>query len=149
MKLNELRRLLDRHPTALPRFVLPTGDSIPAHTHITEVGHLDRNFVDCGGVTGKEEKLVLQTHVGDDTDHRLRANRFAKILQLRNSLLPNSDLDVEIEFDCCVVSQYPITDARADGQYLELMLGRGRTQCRARARSNTTEPSECRSASCC
>src|SRR5215210_449590 len=80
MKLDDLRSVLQKHPDTLPRFVLPDADSIPAHAHVTEVGHVMKNFIDCGGVLGKSETLLLQTHVGLDTDHRLRADRFANIL---------------------------------------------------------------------
>src|SRR3954471_9625485 len=108
MKYHELQSVLEQHPNKLPRFVLPDGDYISPHTHVTEVGHVVRNFIDCGGVTGTEEKVVVQTHVGDDVGHRLGADRFAKILQLGRGVIPNTDLNVEVEYDCCVVAQYPI-----------------------------------------
>jgi Family of unknown function (DUF6428) len=134
MKFNELIAALQQSPTTFPRFVLPDGDYIPAHAHLTEVGHVIRNFIDCGGLTGKEEKVVLQTHVGDDIDHRLRSDRFAQILQLGSRVVPSATLDVNVEYDCCVVAQYPIAGATLDGEHLNLILQRGRTQCRARER---------------
>jgi len=134
MKLRDLLRSLEQHPGTFPRFVLPDGDHIPAHAHVTEVGHVVRNFIDCGGMTGKEETVVLQTHVGRDTDHRLTSERFAKILRLGNRVLPSTELDVNVEYDCCVVSQYPIDHAELKGNYLNLLLQRRRTQCRERER---------------
>jgi uncharacterized protein DUF6428 len=134
MKYKALRSILEKNPATFPRFILPNGDQIPAHAHVTEVGHVVRNFIDCGGITGKEEKTVLQTHVGDDIDHRLRSDRFSKILQLGAQLLPHPDLDVHVEYDCCVVAQYPMATARLEGEHLDLILQRGRTQCRARER---------------
>ena len=151
MKYEALRRALERYPTTLPRFILPSGDYIPAHAHVTEVGHVVRNFIDCGGLTGKEEKALLQTHVGNDTDHRLQSDRFAKILELGNRVIPSADLDVDVEYDCCVVAQYPIAEARPDGEHLNVILRRGRTQCRAQARrqSETAAPCCATSATCC
>ncbi len=151
MKYETLRRVLEKYPTALPRFILPSGDYIPAHAHVTEVGHVVRNFIDCGGLTGKEEKAVLQTHVGNDTDHRLRSDRFAKILELGNRVIPSADLDVDVEYDCCVVAQYPIAEARPDGEHLNLILRRGRTQCRARSVVDSETAARCcaTSATCC
>ena len=150
MKYEALRRALERYPTTLPRFILPSGDYIPAHAHVTEVGHVARNFIDCGGLTGKEEKVVLQTHVGNDTDHRLRSDRFAKILRLGNRVIPSADLDVDVEYDCCVVAQYPIAEAAPDGDHLNLILQRGRTQCRARERRDSETVACCAtSAACC
>jgi Family of unknown function (DUF6428) len=151
MKLHELQSMLAEYPNTFPRFVLPDGNYIPAHAHVAEVGHLVRNFIDCGGLTGKEEKVVLQTHVSDDTDHRLRSDRFAKILRLGNCVIPSADLDVDVEYDCCVVAQYPIAEATPDGEHLNLILRRGRTQCRARERRKSETADGCcaTSAACC
>ena len=151
MTLRSLQNALEANPGRFPRFVLPDGDYIPAHAHVTEVGYVVRNFIDCGGLTGKEEKVVLQTHVGSDADHRLRSDRFAKILQLGNSVIPSPDLDVDVEYDCCVVAQYPIGEATPDGEHLNLILQRGRTQCRARERRENETATGCcaTSATCC
>lgn len=151
MNYQTLENILKQHPTSFPRFVLPTGDYIPAHAHLTEVGHLARSFIDCGGLRGKEEKIVLQTHVGDDTDHRLRSDRFAKILQLGRRVIPGADLDVDVEYDCCVVAQYPIAKAVPDGEYLNLILQRSRTQCRERERRKNATAETCcaTSPACC
>jgi hypothetical protein len=151
MMLRSLQDALEANPKRSLRFVLPDGNYIPAHAHVTEVGHVVRNFIDCGGLTGKEEKVLLQTHVGNDTDHRLRSDRFVKILQLGSRVIPSPDLDVDVEYDCCVVAQYPIAEATPDGEHLNLILQRGRTQCRARERSEGETAAGCcaASAACC
>ena len=150
MTLRDLQNALEANPKRFPRFVLPDGDYIPAHAHVTEVGHVVRNFIDCGGVTGKKEKILLQTHVGKDTDHRLRSDRFAKILRLGNRVIPSADFDVDVEYDCCVVAQYPIIDAKRSGQYLDLVLATKRTQCLAAERRKTqTRIACCATTDCC
>ncbi|MGB9476332.1 MAG: DUF6428 family protein [Candidatus Udaeobacter sp.] len=151
MTVHDLQVVLEANSKRSPRFILPNGDSIPEHAHITEVGHVVRNFVDCGGETGREERIVLQTHVGNDTGHRLRSDRFAKILRLGNRVIPSADLDVDVEYDCCVVAQYPIIEARPEGDHLNLFLQRGRTQCRARQRRDSETAARCcvTSTACC
>ena len=151
MTLSDLQETLEKYPNTFPRFVLPDGYYVTAHAQVTEVGHVVRNFIDCGGLTGKEEKVVLQTHVGNDTDHRLRSDRFAKILRLGDRVIPSADLDVDVEYDCCVVAQYPIAEAAPDGEHLNLILQRGRTQCRARERRESQTAAGCCAASavCC
>jgi Family of unknown function (DUF6428) len=151
MKLRELKLAVQRHPGTFPRFVLPSGDYIPAHAHVTELGHVVKNFIDCGGERGREEKALLQTHVGSDTDHRLRSDRFGKILALGRRVLPDDELNVEIEYDCCVVAQYSVAEIRRESEHLDIILQRGRTHCRARERREAATDETCceTSAPCC
>jgi hypothetical protein len=151
MKFSDLRAVLEEYPATFPRFVLPDGDSVPPHAHVTEVGHVVKNFIDCGGVTGKNESVLLQTHVGQDTEHRLKTDRFAKILQLGERVLPHDQLEVEVEYDCCVVAQYPITEVKPAGEHLDVILGKRRTQCLAQERRKAVETPDtcCATAACC
>jgi hypothetical protein len=132
MKLSELKSILRSQPDALPRFILPSGEQIPAHFHITEVGHVAKKFVDCGGTFRDREACVLQTYVAEDFDHRLKAKRFADILDLGRPILPGDDLEVEMEWDCCVVSQYPIASTRVIDDRLEFQLVARHTDCLAK-----------------
>ena len=143
MTLSDLRAVLEQHPNTLPRFILPDGASVPLHAHVTEVGHVVKNFIDCGGVTGKNESAVLQTHVGRDIDHRLNSATLAKILKLGERVLPHDQLEVAIEYDCCVVSQYPVTEVTPAGEHVDVILGKGRTQCLAQERRKTASADAC------
>ncbi len=150
MQLKQLKATLALYPEALPRFILPHGDEIPAHYHITEVGHVAKRFIDCGGkVHERTDTCLLQTWLGDEEDHRLKAGTFAKILQLGDKVLPHDELEVEVEYDCCVVAQYPVASAHFTGTHLDLQLGAKRTACLARERRE--QESECcaSSSSCC
>jgi hypothetical protein len=152
VKLSDLRTVLEQYPETFPRFVLRDGEQIPAHAHITEVGHVVKNFVDCGGVTGKSETVLLQTHVGRDTDHRLKSGRLAKILELGRRVLPHDQLEVEVEYDCCVVAQYPVEEVTRDGEHLDVHLANRRTQCLAQVRREQKSSDGCCAtsvASCC
>jgi uncharacterized protein DUF6428 len=152
MKLSDLRTVLEQHPDTFPHFVLPDADSIPLHAHVTEVGHVVKHFIDCGGVTGKSESVVLQTHVGQDIDHRLNSGTFAKILKLGERVLPHDQLEVEVEYDCCVVAQYPITEVRPVEHRLDVVLGKKHTQCLAQERRKAAAANSCcatATASCC
>jgi Family of unknown function (DUF6428) len=150
MTLHELKLAVQQHPGTFPRFVLPDGDFIPAHAHVTEVGHVAKKFIDCGGLLGSRDSVVLQAHVGKDSEHRLSSDRFGKILALGERVVPSDELDVEVEYDCCVVAQYRIAEARAAGEQLDLILARKQTQCLAveRRRTEATD-SCCASTSCC
>ena len=133
MKLKDLKATLALHPDALPRFILSDGDQIPAHFHITEVGHVAKRFIDCGGTLHDvKHTCLLQTYVADDVDHRLTAGTFAKILQLGDKVLPHDDVDVEVEYEDCSITQSPITDAQFTGEHVELQLGEKHTDCLAK-----------------
>jgi hypothetical protein len=153
MKLKDLKATLALHPDARPRFILPDGNQIPAHFHITEVGHVTKRFIDCGGrLHERKDTCLLQTWVADDYDHRLSAGRFAKILQLGDKVLPHNELEVEVEYDCCVIAQYPIASAEFAGDYIDLQLGEKHTACLARERRENEQaccgaPEE--AAACC
>jgi len=151
MKFHELVAALSESPATFPRFVLPDGNYIPAQAHITEVGHVIKDFIDCGGAAGRTESVLLQTHVGNDADHRLKSDRFARILQLGRRVLPTGEFDVEVEYDCCVVSQYPITQVKSAGEYFEILLGRKQTRCLAQERSKQEAAEACCAAAttCC
>ncbi len=133
MKLKDLKATLALHPEARPRFLMPDGDQIPAHFHITEVGHVAKRFIDCGGkLHDKKDTCLLQTYVADDLDHRLNAGTFAKILQLGDQVLPHDDLEVELEYEDCSITQSPITSAEFTGQFIDLQLGEKHTDCLAK-----------------
>jgi len=149
MKLRELKSLLRAHPAVHPRFLLPNGEEIPAHFHITEVGHVAKKFVDCGGTFRDRETCVLQTYVADDYDHRLKASRFADILDLGRPILPDHDLEIEVEWDCCVVSQYPIASGRAVADRLEFQLTGKHTDCLAKQKCGCESEAVKSAGTCC
>jgi hypothetical protein len=142
MNLTELKSILLSHSHRTVAVKLPDGALVPAHFHITEVGHVAKKFVDCGGTFRASEACVLQTYVGSPADdgHRLAAGRLAKILDLANPILPGNDLPVEIEHETEVISQFPLIAARVDGSLLTLQLGLKHTDCLAKERCGVAEP---------
>ncbi|HEY2124273.1 MAG TPA: DUF6428 family protein [Chthoniobacterales bacterium] len=148
MTVDQLMSLLEETPKARPRFVLPDGALIPAHYHITEVGHLTRRFIDCGGAIHETaHACLLQAHVADDVEHRLDAATFAKILDLGKKVLPHGNIDVEVEYEDDGVSQYPIEGAELTGDFLELRLRGKHTDCLAKEKCGIE--SGCSTADCC
>ncbi|MFO1460801.1 MAG: DUF6428 family protein [Verrucomicrobiota bacterium] len=131
MKLSEFKDALAGHPNLALRFVLPDGLPVPAHAHVTEVARVDKRFVDCGGTRREERHCRLQTWVAEDLDHRLHAGKLLKILDQAASLLGTEDLDVDVEHEVAVISQYPLTGFEIRGDELLLRLGTRHTACLA------------------
>jgi len=133
MNLSTLKINLRQHAGLNVRLVLPDGDPIPADFHVTEVGHVVKSFIDCGGTVRQLETCLLQTWVaGNDADHRLSAEKFAKILDLAAKVVPADELEVEVEYEPCCVAQYKIEHAAVVGGELRFQLAHKHTDCLAR-----------------
>lgn len=132
MNLTSFQTLLREHADALLRFELPDGGRIPAHAHITEVGRVDKKFLDCGGALRMTSACVLQAWVADDVDHRITCGKLVSILDRAADVLQAADLPVEIEFEDRVISQFPVTDATRTGDQLVVSLGLKHTDCLAK-----------------
>jgi hypothetical protein len=132
MNIAEFKNHLRLHATATLRFQLPDGGLIPAHAHVTEVGRVDKTFVDCGGVVRKLSSCVLQTWVADDVDHRFAPGKLADVLDRASTILQSEELPVEIEYEDFVVSQFPVEDVNAADGSLVFVLTTKHTDCLAK-----------------
>ena len=134
MKLNDLKDYLLKSPDHALRFVLPDGGLIEAHAHITEVGRVEKSFIDCGGTVRRTVHCSLQSWVADDVDHRLTPGRLAAIIDLAAPVLQGEDLDVEIEYQDGLISQYPVEGASVSDDSLFFHLTTKNTDCLAKER---------------
>ena len=132
MKLSTFKEALQQTPNLHLRFVLPDGDMVAAHAHITEVGRIDKTFIDCGGTVRKVSTCSLQAWVADDKDHRLKPGTLAAVLDKAAPILADEDLDVEIEYEDCQISQFPVENASVQGNDLKFYLGTKHTDCLAK-----------------
>ncbi|MHA3775419.1 DUF6428 family protein [Verrucomicrobiota bacterium sgz303538] len=132
MTLSEFRTHLDRAPQHLLRFVLPDGGMIEPHAHITEVGRIEKTFIDCGGTVRRTSHCSLQAWVADDTEHRLAPIRLASILDKAAPILGEEDLDVEIEYQDGLISQFPVVAATIANGALVFQLTTKNTDCLAK-----------------
>tara|TARA_A100001011_G_scaffold181269_1_gene190152 strand:- start:54 stop:515 length:462 start_codon:yes stop_codon:yes gene_type:complete len=89
-------------------FQLPDGQFVPAHFHITEIGNVSRDYIDCGGTLRQENKLNLQLWVSSDSDHRLAPDNLLNILQLAEKQLGFSNEEVEVEYQQSTIGRYEL-----------------------------------------
>jgi hypothetical protein len=144
MNLRALKRNLRQHAELNVRLVLPDGDSIPADFHVTEVGHVAKDYIDCGGEVRRLETCLLQTWVaGNDAEHRLSAEKLAKILDLAAKVVPSDELEVNVEYEPCCVAQYKIDDAEVIGGELRFQLAHKHTGCVGREACGLTPAGDC------
>lgn len=117
----------------LPLTVIWTdGEAIEPHFHVTEVGRVQKDFVDCGGTVRRLVTCLLQTWVGNDLDHRITAGKLLKAFEHAAPVLGSEDLPVELEYETCNVVQVVVASVKQEPDRLLLQLGSKHTDCLAK-----------------
>ena len=131
MTVKEFRTALADNPGAKMHWMLPDKSFVPTHYHITEVGKVQKDFIDCGGTIRSMTACVLQVWVANDVDHRLETTKLAAIMRVAAPLLQFDDLPMEVEYEQGVISQYPIGGMEVTPSGLLFYLGTKHTACLA------------------
>lgn len=134
MTLSELQAALATEQPLAIHLMLPDGAFVPAHFHLTEVGRVQKDFIDCGGTVRSTTSCVLQVWVASDTDHRLNTVKLRSILTVAAPLFAQTDVPVEVEYETGTVSQYPLRAVEATPAGLLFHLGTKHTDCLAKDR---------------
>jgi hypothetical protein len=143
MQLSQLISALEQQPESAIRIRLPDGSFVPDHFHITEVGRIQKDFIDCGGTVRSQTTCLLQVWVAHDLDHRLQSTKLASILRLSVPLFQTLDLSVEIEYEQQVISQYQLQQVEPLSTGICFQLGSKHTACLAPDRCGVGESSCC------
>jgi len=112
MKISEMKQAL--HGLESVNFRLPNGTFLPAHFHVTEVGLVNKHFIDCGGVERRETVANFQLWEAGDYDHRLAPQKFLHILKLSEKILGSDDLDIEVEYQQDTIGKFGLQLDGAD-----------------------------------
>lgn len=132
MTIREIKTLLKGFEGEPLSLVLPDEAVVPAHFHVTEVGYVKKEFIDCGGEVRIDEKCLLQIWVADDVDHRVDAGKFLEILEHGKTIIPSEDLSVEIEYEHPYVSQFALSEVRSNADAVSLIFVSKHTDCLAK-----------------
>src|SRR5690606_3118543 len=125
MKLSEVKQHL-RTAEAV-NFKLEDGSLVPEHFHVTEVGIISKQFIDCGGTVRNEKVANFQLWDADDYEHRLKPGKLLDIIALSEKVLGMEDLEVEVEYQAQTIGKYDLT---FDGK--DFILLAKQTDCLAR-----------------
>lgn len=107
MRLNEFKKILANLDQV--NFELPSGELIPAHFHVTEIGQLNKRFIDCGGVLRTEKTINFQLWTANDYDHRLSAEKLKKIIAISEDQLKIGNHEIEVEYQAETIGKYGIS----------------------------------------
>lgn len=133
MKLSEIKKHLSRVVTL--SFRLPDGSYVPENFHVTEVGLITKNFIDCGGTIRKETVINFQLWQDSaDEDHRLKPEKLLKIIALSEKALGIGDHDIEVEYQDSTIGKY---DLEFNSQ--EFLLLNKQTACLASDKCGVTD----------
>ena len=146
MIVKQLIQVLESHSEFPLQISLPSGEFVPEHFHVTEVGRVQKTFIDCGGTRRESVACVIQVWTAQDVAHRLSAGKLVKILKMASSILGPGDLPVEVEYGADAASQYVLADIDEHEQGLRLVLNGKQTNCLA---SDKCGVSECSGSGCC
>lgn len=125
MRLSEIKQILNQSDQI--QFLLPNGDKVPAHFHVTEVGRVEKHFIDCGGTERRESIINFQLWNADDYDHRLHPEKLANIIALSEKVLKLGDWEIEVEYQGETIGKYGLG---YDGK--SFLLTTKQTDCLAR-----------------
>ncbi|MBL4668988.1 MAG: hypothetical protein JKY30_06960 [Flavobacteriales bacterium] len=107
MKLSEFKKALSTLEKV--SFRLPNGKFVETHIHITEVGMIKKQFIDCGGVVREELKVGFQLWKDDnDIDHRLLPKKLSHIIELSEKHLTILDEEIEVEYQAETIGKYGV-----------------------------------------
>lgn len=141
MNVKDFFSVLEKNPNLLMHWMLPDKSFVPAHYHITEIGRVKKDFVDCGGTIRSLTTCLMQIWVANDIDHRLDTNKLASIFGFAKQLIDSDDVPLEVEYEDNKVSQYPIAGIEMTPSGLLIYLGSKHTSCLA--------PDKCGVSGCC
>ena len=106
MKLSDIKTALKTLETIA--FQLPNGTLVPRHFHVTEVGKVTKDFIDCGGTVRHEEVVNFQLWEADDYDHRLHPEKLINIIELSERVLGLQDAEIEVEYQGDTIGKYSL-----------------------------------------
>ena len=106
MKLSQIKSILKTVEAV--NFTLPNGTSVPEHFHVTEVGLITKNFIDCGGTVRKETVVNFQLWDANDFEHRLKPQKLINIIELSEKVLGIEDFEIEVEYQDTTIGKYDL-----------------------------------------
>lgn len=104
MTVNEIKEILDTINDI--SFQLPNGELVPKHFHVTEVGRVQKDYIDCGGTLRNELTANFQLWTADDHDHRLAPSKLLDILSMAQDKLGLGNFNIEVEYQGDTIGRY-------------------------------------------
>ena len=115
MTLEQIKEILPTLENV--EFQLENGNFVPEHFHVTEVGVIHKNFIDCGGTIRNEKVVNFQLWNANDYEHRLKPGKLLNIIRLSEEKLGIENSEIEVEYQSETIGKY---DLDFDGKHFIL-----------------------------
>ncbi|MBT5932446.1 MAG: hypothetical protein HOH34_03810 [Flavobacteriales bacterium] len=107
MILNEFRKTIASISEL--KFSLGNGIEVPPHFHITEIGSINKSYIDCGGTHRNEQYISFQLWFSNDVEHRLSPNRLITILDEAANKMQLTNSEIEVEYQSDTIGKYALS----------------------------------------
>ena len=135
MKISEIKNSLNLLQQVT--FVLPNGGHVPPHFHITELGIISKDYIDCGGTIRQEKIANFQLWSANDFDHRIEPQKIIDIIDIAQNAIGLEDLEVEVEYQSDTIGKYGLS---FNGTHFQLIATK--TDCLAKDKCGIPEEEE-------
>ncbi|PZU83884.1 MAG: hypothetical protein DI529_12050 [Chryseobacterium sp.] len=115
MTLEQIKEILPTLENV--EFQLENGTIVPEHFHVTEIGIINKYFIDCGGTIRNEKVVSFQLWNADDFEHRLKPGKLLNIIKLSEEKLGIENAEIEVEYQSETIGKY---DLEFNGKYFVL-----------------------------
>jgi len=107
MKINDFKDRLSKLNKVV--FILPDNAEVPVHFHITEMGIISKNYIDCGGTIREEKVANFQIWHANDYDHRIQPSQIIDIIDIAEKSVNLENLDIEVEYQSETIGKYGLS----------------------------------------
>lgn len=106
MTLEQIKEILPALENV--EFQLEDGTVVHEHFHVTEVGQVNKKFIDCGGMIREESVVNFQLWNADDYKHRLKPGKLLNIIKLSEAKLGIEKKEIEVEYQSNTIGKYDL-----------------------------------------
>lgn len=141
MRLGNFIKLLENNKNCQIRFKLPDGNFIEEHFHVTEIGKITKEFIDCGGTNRNKQTCLLQLWTANDEEHRVNASKLHSIFSLAKHIYMDDKTPLEVQYGTEQAVIYDVESCGLNENYIDVVLKGQKTDCLA--------PDKCGIKKCC
>ena len=151
MQLRNFLNLLENNINSKLRFILPNGTYVKEHFHVTEVGKITKEFIDCGGTTRNKQTCLLQLWIANDEEHRVNAAKLHSIFNLAKHIYMDDKTPLEVQYGSEQAITYDVESCVVSENYIDITLKGQKTDCLAPDKCGVKKccGNDCNSNKCC